>query len=78
MYERVKFTRSNFVKVGNSCETVYVFLCALFISEHVYTVFGFNPFRVTGLLITPLKTSENLSFSDIFRGLERDWLHEIG
>ena len=39
-----------------------------------------NPFPATGLLLYPLKTSENLWFSDVFRegGIERDQWHEAG
>ena len=31
-----------------------------------------NPFHATGLLRYPLKTSEDLWFSDVFWGIERD------
>lgn len=40
----------------------------------------FNPFLATGLFLCPLKTSENLQFSDTFRGYRKrpvtwmDWL----
>ena len=37
-----------------------------------------NAFHATGLFRYPLKTSENLWFSDIFRGVERDQWHEMG
>ena len=30
-----------------------------------------NPFNATGLLLYPLKTSENLYLSDVFRGYRR-------
>ena len=39
------------------------------ILEYVYLVnviFVFNPFYATGLFLYPLKTSENLWFSDVF------------
>ena len=32
------------------------------------TVDIFNPFHATGLILHTLKTSENLWFSDVFRG----------
>ena len=40
--------------------------------------FGVNPLHATGLFRYPLKTSENLWFSDVSRGTEKDQLHEMG
>ena len=37
-----------------------------------------NPYYATGLFPYPLKTSENLWFSDVFRGIGRDQWHKIG
>ena len=37
-----------------------------------------NPFHVTGLFLYLLKTSENLWFSDVFKGIERDQWQEMG
>ena len=31
-----------------------------------------NPFHATGLFWYPLKTSENLCFSDVFRGVSKE------
>ena len=36
------------------------------------TPFFIKPFHVIGLLPCPVKTSENLWLSDVFRGIERD------
>ena len=37
-----------------------------------------NSFHATGLFRCPLKTSENLWFSDVSGGIERDQWHEMG
>ena len=37
-----------------------------------------NPFSTSTLLLYPLKTSENLRFSDVFRGYRRGTLIENG
>ena len=37
-----------------------------------------NPFNATGLFLYPLKTSENLLFSDVFREYRKGPLHEMG
>ena len=39
--------------------------------------FPINPFHVTGLFLYPLKTPENMWFSDVLKGAERDQLHEM-
>ena len=42
------------------------------------TVFFFNPFHAIGLILYPLKTSENQRFSDVFREYRTDQWHRIG
>ena len=37
-----------------------------------------NPFHATGIFLYPLKTSENLWFSDIFKGYRKKLWHEMG
>ena len=38
-----------------------------------------NPLHATGLFLYPLKTSENLWFSDVIQGgIERDQWHKMG
>ena len=45
----------------------------------VMLIIGLNPFHATGLFRYPLKTSENLWFSDVFTGgIERDQWYEVG
>ena len=38
----------------------------------------FNPFFPSVIFLTPLKISENLWFTDVFRVIERDHWHEMG
>ena len=38
---------------------------------------GVNPFDATALFLYPLET-ENQGFSNVFRGIEREQLHEMG
>ena len=45
----------------------------IFFEEHLEET-AFNPFRVTGLFLNPLKTSENQRFSG---GIERDQWYEM-
>ena len=45
----------------------------------VMLIIGLNPFHATGLFRYPLKTLENLWFSDVFTGgIERDQWYEVG
>ena len=37
-----------------------------------------NQFHATDRFLYPLKTSENLCFSDVSGGIERDQWHDIG
>ena len=37
-----------------------------------------NPFQANVLFLYPLKTSENLRFSDVFRGIEREYWPGMG
>ena len=54
--------------------------CVTHIALHILKLASnvLNPFHATGLFRYPLKTSENLWFSDIFRSVERDQWHEMG
>ena len=52
-----------FIYKGNQL-TVFYMMTALFINS-------FNPFHATNLFLYPLKTSENLRFSDVFRGYRK-------
>ena len=48
------------------------YYCESFSNFEIIHSVLFNSFHTTGLLLYPLKISENQRFSDVFRGIERD------
>ena len=46
--------------------------------ENIQRLLVIDPFHATRFFQSPVKTSENLWSSDIFRGIERDQWHEMG
>ena len=47
------------------------------ISFNILNCKSFTQYHVAGLFIYPLKISENLWFSDVFRGIERDHWYDM-
>ena len=50
--------------------------CSARFAFHIYFVAIFNPYSCQCFLLIPLKTSEKLWFSDVFRGIKREHWHE--
>ena len=60
------------------CELKKTYQSKKLVFQKIVPLKNFNPFHTTNLFLYSLKTWENLWFSDIFGGIERDQWHEMG
>ena len=71
------FPGENFLIYPQNClESLFWHFLVLFQQTYVWvhlttTFTDFNPHNATGLFLYPLKTAENPSFSDAFRGVQK-------